>query len=173
MISPGATPALSLPNRSFKRLTGFDPVRQARSSRAKTKSGKDAGRVNGSAIRVTEDAARRRFAAGRAESGLTDWTQDAAEGQINIELDGRVDSVHESLRTSFETVPDAPVSKFTLSLDGGKKGLLENSENICAAPQKAAVKMVGQNGRRTNTNSLLATSCLKKRNAQKRTGAHR
>jgi hypothetical protein len=67
-------------------------------------------------------------------------------GQFDIELDGRVDSVNQRLRTTFETVPDVPVSKFTLNLRGGKKGLLENSNGVCSASHKASVKMTGQNG---------------------------
>ena len=51
----------------------------------------------------------------------------ALKGQIDIDLDGHVDTVHDGLRTTFETVPDAPVSKFTLSLDGGNKGLLKTA----------------------------------------------
>jgi hypothetical protein len=59
---------------SLLRGTGFSQVRLARSSRAKTKHGQDAGRVNGSAIHPTEDAAGRRFAAARTVPGSTDWT---------------------------------------------------------------------------------------------------
>jgi hypothetical protein len=53
------------------RRTGFGLVSQARASRAKTKTGKDAGRVNGIAIGSTEDAARRRFAAASGEPEST------------------------------------------------------------------------------------------------------
>lgn len=53
---------------SVKGSTGVEPEKQARSSRAKTKAGEDTGRSNGSAIRVTEDAASRRFAAASAET---------------------------------------------------------------------------------------------------------
>jgi hypothetical protein len=63
-------------------------------------------------------------------------------------------------------VPDAPVSKFTLSLDGGNKGLLQNSANLCSTPQRISVKMVGQNGKTTNENSLLATPCAKEAKKQ-------
>jgi hypothetical protein len=56
------------------RGTGFGQVDQARSSRAKTKPGQDAGRTSSAATRPTEDAPRRRFAAARAESGSTDRT---------------------------------------------------------------------------------------------------
>ena len=91
-------------------------------------------------------------------------------GQIEIELDGRIDSVHGRLRTSFESVPDVPVTKFTLMLAGGRKGLLVNSTNLCAGVQRAAVKMVGQNGARTKRRQGLQISCGKVRN---RRGAHK
>jgi hypothetical protein len=95
----------------------------------------------------------------------------ALKGQIDLELDGRIDSVHQRLRTTFETIPDAPVSKFTLSLDGAKKGLLSNSANLCTAPQRINVKMVGQNGKTTNANPLLTTPCHEKHG--KKHKAHR
>ncbi len=83
----------------------------------------------------------------------------ALKGQIDIELDGRIDSVNERLRTSFESVPDVPVTKFTLKLAGGKKGLLVNSANLCKGAQKAAVRMTGQNNAQTNGTTRLQTSC--------------
>ncbi len=58
-------------------------------------------------------------------------------GQFNIELVGRIDTVnHGALRTTFESVPDAPVSSFVLNLQGGSKGLLENSETLCGKPSE-------------------------------------
>ncbi len=68
-------------------------------------------------------------------------------GQLNVVLDGRIDSVRGGLRTTFEEVPDAPVSKFVLELQGGKKGLLENSTNLCARDHAATVQFDGQNGK--------------------------
>ncbi len=56
---------------------GFDPEGQACSSRAKGKTGKDAGSANSSAIRATEDTASRRLAAARVASGLTERTHPA------------------------------------------------------------------------------------------------
>ena len=48
-------------------------------------------------------------------------------GQIHVILHGKVDSTKAGgLRTTFEAVPDAPVSKFVLKLAGAKKGLLQN-----------------------------------------------
>lgn len=95
------------------------------------------------------------------KNGLPDIVA-ALNGQIDIDLVGKIDTVHKSLRTSFETVPDAPVSKFTLSLDGGGKGLIENSANLCASTQHVSVAINGQNGRTANYSPALQTPCVKK-----------
>lgn len=66
---------------------------------------------------------------------------------LEIDLDGRVDSIRGGMRASFEALPDAPASKFVLTLFGGKRGLLVNTANVCTAkaPALASVRMVGQN----------------------------
>jgi hypothetical protein len=69
----------------------------------------------------------------------------ALRGQVRIDLAAQVSSVHERLRASFKALPDVPISRFRLSLAGGKRGLLENSEDLCRAPHRARVRMVGQN----------------------------
>jgi hypothetical protein len=68
-------------------------------------------------------------------------------GQIHVALVGRVDSVNGGIRNSFEAVPDAPVSKFTLSLPAGKKGLLENSTDICRGKHEAKATFTAHNGK--------------------------
>jgi hypothetical protein len=69
------------------------------------------------------------------------------KGQFDIELTGRIStSKGGAMRTTFESLPDAPVSKFTLSLLGGKKGLLINSTDACASGARAVALMTGQNG---------------------------
>jgi hypothetical protein len=72
----------------------------------------------------------------------------ALGGQIDVELSGRIDSHNEGIRTTFAAVPDAPITRFVLRMKGGAKGLLVNSENLCARTNRAAVAMRGQNGRR-------------------------
>jgi hypothetical protein len=87
----------------------------------------------------------------------------ALSGQIGeIDLVGRVDSVKTRLRATFESVPDAPISHFTLRLDGGHKGLIESTEGLCANPQRATVRMVGQNGRVIEANRKIQLPCGKK-----------
>jgi hypothetical protein len=78
---------------------------------------------------------------------------------IEVELAGRIDSVNGGIRNSFELVPDAPVSKFVLRMQGGKKGLVVNSTNICRGSHKATVKMEGQNGKLRNFSTPLQARC--------------
>ncbi|MFL5834785.1 MAG: hypothetical protein ACJ76B_12530 [Solirubrobacterales bacterium] len=90
------------------------------------------------------------------------------KGQIHVTLVGFIDSVPvkgteaTQVRTRFQNVPDAPVSRFVLNLKGGKKGLIENSENLCSFTPTAKVQMTGQNGKTANSNLKLGTSCGKK-----------
>ena len=68
------------------------------------------------------------------KNGLPDLVA-ALNGQIDITLDGKISTVKGNrIRTTFATVPDAPVSHFTLSLDGGSKGLLENTPTSARSP---------------------------------------
>jgi hypothetical protein len=84
-------------------------------------------------------------------------------GQLEIDLVGRIDSKNGGIRTTFESVPDAPVSKFVLRMKGGKKGLLTNSTDICRGSHKATVAMRAQNGRVANLRPTLKSSgCGKK-----------
>jgi hypothetical protein len=83
------------------------------------------------------------------------------DGQINVDLAGRIDSVHGGIRASFETVPDAPVSKFVLTMKGGKKGLLENSRSLCGSTNRATVKFDGQNGKFSDFKPRLKARCGK------------
>jgi hypothetical protein len=100
-------------------------------------------------------------------------------GQINIELAGKIDSVHKgSLRTTFEGVPDAPVTKFTLNLAGGKKGLLQNEASLCTSRKSASAKMIGQNGAVVSSQVKLQAACGKKKASKRsarrdRKAAHR
>ena len=66
---------------------------------------------------------------------------------IEIDLVGRVDSVNGGIRTTIETVPDAPVSKAIITLQGAKKGLFQNSTNICKGNHRAIAKLTAQNGK--------------------------
>ena len=86
----------------------------------------------------------------------------ALNGQVDVVLVGRIDSVKKRLRTTFDTVPDVPVSKFALTVRGGKKrGLLVNSSSLCAKKYKVIARFAGQNGKKANQKPKLRTPCKK------------
>jgi hypothetical protein len=86
---------------------------------------------------------------------------------IEVELDGRIDSVHRGIRNTFEVVPDAPVSEFTLSMQGGRKGLLINSTDLCLHTHRSLVRFNAQNGRSIILHPVLQSACGRAR------GGHR
>jgi hypothetical protein len=89
-------------------------------------------------------------------------------GQIHVFVHGKVDKGKGGgLRNTFEVVPDAPVSKFTIELLGAGRGLLENSEDICAKPQHALAQFTAQSGKVSVFKPLIANSCKKKSHKHK------
>jgi hypothetical protein len=71
---------------------------------------------------------------------------------VRIDSVGRIDSQHGGIRSSFESLPDAPLSSVVLEMQGGKKGLIENAppglhSSLCGIPNRAAVDLDGQNGK--------------------------
>ncbi|HWO83552.1 MAG TPA: hypothetical protein VNM38_07165 [Solirubrobacterales bacterium] len=84
--------------------------------------------------------------------------------QIDVALVGYIDSTRRGeLRTTFATPPDAPVSKFILSMAGGKKSLLVNSTNLCRRTNRAQANFTGQNGKVYNFRPVLKPLGCKKK----------
>ncbi len=98
------------------------------------------------------------FRSNGGERTLPDIVADL-HGQLHIVVVGFVDSRKARVRTRFLTVPDAPVSKFVLSLYGGRRGLLENNRDLCKRKLHVSVNLTGQNGRRYDSNPPLQTPC--------------
>jgi len=90
------------------------------------------------------------------------------EGQVDIDLVGRIDSFRGGIRTTFDRVPDVPVEKFVMTLPGGKKGLLVNSRNLCQKPVKAFIRIKAQNGKKANSKPKLRTPCKRKGKKKRR-----
>jgi hypothetical protein len=64
-------------------------------------------------------------------------------------------------------VPDAPVKRAVFSFLGGKKGLFENSTNLCRGANKASVAFDGQNGKNWDSSPVVkATACSKAKKAK-------
>jgi len=83
-------------------------------------------------------------------------------GQIALDLRAQTSVSGGKLVTTFPTVPDAPVSKFTLKINGGNKGLLVitgRGQTICNKPQVASENLQAQSGRSTVADDTLTTPC--------------
>jgi hypothetical protein len=116
----------------------------------------------------------------------------ALDGQVDVELSSRTDSTRARIRSTFDVVPDVPVSKFVLTLRGGPRGLLVNSRDQCPRKRRAGgqgkgagaskargkgpraiVRFKAQNGKKRNMRLRLRTACGKKGKGKpgKRAGA--
>ena len=82
---------------------------------------------------------------------------------VQVDVVGRIDSVRGGIRTSFEGVPDLPVSTFVLNMAGGKKGLLQNSTNICKGVHRVTAEFDGQNGKGADLKPALKNGKCKHR----------
>jgi hypothetical protein len=93
---------------------------------------------------------------------LPDLVADLHSGAIRIEVEGRIGPTKQGgVDAFFDNLPDAPIDRFTMTLYGGKRGLLQNSADICKAPPLAAVKALGQNDRGAIFESVLRGQCGK------------
>jgi hypothetical protein len=80
---------------------------------------------------------------------------------IAIDLIGRIDSHRGGLRASFDVVPDAPVTKFALTMRGGRRGILVNAEDVCARPQRALARFIAQDNAGWISRPPLRANCGK------------
>jgi hypothetical protein len=75
----------------------------------------------------------------------------ALRGGADIDVTGKISIPGgKRLATRFDTIPDAPITKFTLRLVSGKNGPLGIATNLCSARARnatAAVGFRGQNGK--------------------------
>jgi hypothetical protein len=74
-------------------------------------------------------------------------------GEINMKLratNSVLDSKHWT--STFQAIPDAPISSFSMELNSGKKkgilGIVDGNNNICSVPQKRILAAQAHNGKR-------------------------
>jgi len=93
----------------------------------------------------------------------------ALEGQgIDVDVAGRIDAVGGGLRGTFDVIPDAPVTKFTLRMYGGKRGLLVlATRNFCSKPRFAKARLRGHNNRGWIFRPQVKAKCGKRRGGRR------
>ena len=86
-------------------------------------------------------------------------------GLVDVEVATRIDSVKGGIRATVEDAPDAPLSRVILKMQGGKKGLIVNSRNICVkrGRNRANALGLGQNGKQFKSRPLMQVRCANKR----------
>ncbi|HEX2071725.1 MAG TPA: hypothetical protein VHF90_08790, partial [Thermoleophilaceae bacterium] len=93
----------------------------------------------------------------------------ALRGEIAVNLKGESSTTKTGkLVNTFDEVPDAPISRFDLSIKGGSKGILAVTRtrrakiDICTAGRQIAETDInGQNGKRHDRNIRIKTPCRK------------
>jgi hypothetical protein len=85
------------------------------------------------------------------------------DGEIRVVLQGEISTRRGGgkarLQNTFRVVPDAPVSRFILTMRGGKdRGLLVNSADLCRTRERGVAVFIGQNGKRHRLRPRLATT---------------
>ena len=96
-----------------------------------------------------------------------------AELPVKVEASGRTDSIRGGIRNTFSLVPDAPFTKLVMKLRGGKKGLLQNSRNICAHTFRANVRYTAHNGKVRSGRPILHNPKCKQARRKAKRRAHR
>ena len=80
-----------------------------------------------------------------------------------VNLAGRIDSAKGGrLRATYASVPDAPVSRFVVRMFGGKRGILENGDDLCTAPAAVATRFLAHSNRGWIGRPLLRAKCYRK-----------
>jgi hypothetical protein len=93
----------------------------------------------------------------------------ALRGEIAINLVGESNTTKSGkLVNTFDEVPDAPVSKFNLNIQGGRNGILAVTRtrrsliNLCTGRHTAEADMDGHNNRRHDRDIRMKTPCAKR-----------
>jgi hypothetical protein len=90
-------------------------------------------------------------------------------GEVALDLRATTTVIDDKLVSTFPTIPDAPVSRFELNLNGGEKGILVAVQNVCRRPrgQIADAELDGHNGKRADQAVRMGTPCATKKQKSK------
>jgi hypothetical protein len=82
-------------------------------------------------------------------------------GEVRINVRGTTDVEKLRLVSTFERVPDAPVSRFVLRVAGGRRGILAvtGRRGICQRRRVSDVQLTGHNGKQAASRVKMAAPC--------------
>jgi len=87
---------------------------------------------------------------------------------IEIDVAGKIDSYKGGIRATFPIVPDGPVTRFEVKIAGGKRGILQASDNLCRGQQLATARFMGHANRGWAFHPPLKPSCGKSKKKGRR-----
>jgi hypothetical protein len=96
-----------------------------------------------------------------SRTAVPDLVADLHGHGIEIEVPGRIDTSRGGIRANFESLPDAPVSSFTMTLFGGKSGLVSNAENPCGGIHRVNARFIAQSNDTAIAHPRLRARCGK------------
>jgi hypothetical protein len=106
-----------------------------------------------------------------SQGKLPDLVASLHSGAIHIVLEGHIGPTkHGGIQARFEELPDEPLTSFVMTLQGGRRGLLQNSYNICSEPPLATVKALGQNNLGAEFSTTLRGQCKGHKAKKKKKG---
>lgn len=83
-------------------------------------------------------------------------------GGVRVVLECRIDSHRRGIRGRCEGLPDASVSRFTMTIFGGRKrGILVSSEELCGSKARGAARFISQNNSVETLSPKLSVKCKK------------
>jgi hypothetical protein len=91
----------------------------------------------------------------------------ALSGPIDISVHADSAFTGSRIVTRFTGLPDAPLSSFVLTINGGSKGILKTTRNLCSKKNTANFALGAQNGRVRNATARAAVTCPKKKTKKK------
>jgi hypothetical protein len=91
--------------------------------------------------------------------GLPSLAAALSSREISLDFVARLKAGDNGLRIAPESIPDLPASKLMLEIDGGRRGLLVNSTDLCTSPAHARARFSAQNGRHRKLTMPLQVSC--------------
>jgi hypothetical protein len=92
----------------------------------------------------------------------------ALRGEVSLNVRAKTSVSGGHLVTTFPVVPDAPVSRFALTLKGGRKGILTVSQgNLCRRKQVSSKLLLAHNGKRIDGGVTMKTPCGSKKKSKK------
>lgn len=85
----------------------------------------------------------------------------ALKGLVDVEAVVRVDSKKGGIRTTLTEAPDVPITKVVVTMQGGEKGLIVNSTDLCAQKRRANLRLDGHNGKVSKVRPVVGAGCGK------------